>query len=181
MGLRDSTKRLFACTIEEMMETIPLEKIRVKDLCSRCGADRQSFYYHFKDKYDLVNWIFLVGFLSKMNIDDYETGWDAVKAICHHFYADRDFYRVALTIHGQNSFHDYVIESIRPIMYMYINDIIEDTDLKDFFVTFYCDAFLTAITRWLSEGMKMNDEEFVGKLKIISVGLAKIVIRDEDK
>jgi hypothetical protein len=29
--------------------------------------------------------------------------------------------------------------------------------------------------------MKMNDEEFVGKLKIISVGLAKIVIRDEDK
>ena len=175
------TKNALATALKKLMKEKPFEKISVSDICDACGMNRKSFYYHFKDKYDLVNWIFLVGFLSKMNIDDYETGWDAVKAICHHFYVDRDFYRVALTIHGQNSFHDYVIESIRPIMYMYINDIIEDTDLKDFFVTFYCDAFLTAITRWLSEGMKMNDEEFVGKLKIISVGLAKIVIRDEDK
>lgn len=175
------TKNALAASLKNLMREKPFEKISVSDICDACGMNRKSFYYHFKDKYDLVNWIFLVSFLGKMDIDDYETGWDALKDICHRFYEDREFYRAALKIEGQNSFHDYVIESIRPIMYLYINDIIKDNDLKDFFVTFYCDAFLSAITRWLSEGMQMNDEEFVGKLKVISVGLAKIVIRDEEK
>lgn len=54
MALRDYTKRLFANTLADMMRTTPLKKIRVKDLCARCGAEQQSFYYHFRDKYDLV-------------------------------------------------------------------------------------------------------------------------------
>ena len=32
--------------------------VRVSDLCERCGVERRVFYYHFKDKYDLVAWMF---------------------------------------------------------------------------------------------------------------------------
>ena len=28
--------------------------------------NRKSFYYHFRDKYDLVNWIFYVDFIERM-------------------------------------------------------------------------------------------------------------------
>ena len=59
MALRDYTKQLFADTLQAMMREMPLQKVMVKELCERCGAERQSFYYHFKDKYDLIAWIFL--------------------------------------------------------------------------------------------------------------------------
>ena len=58
MALREYTKVVFANTLMDMMKEMPLEKLRVGDLCARCGAQRQSFYYHFRDKYELMAWIF---------------------------------------------------------------------------------------------------------------------------
>ena len=58
MSLRDRTKKLFADTLKDMLKEMPMEKVRINELCRRCGADRQTFYYHFRDKYDLVAWMF---------------------------------------------------------------------------------------------------------------------------
>ena len=66
MALRNYTKRLFAEALTDMMRTTPLEKIRVKDLCDRCGAQRQSFYYHFRDKYDLVAYIYSADYTAAL-------------------------------------------------------------------------------------------------------------------
>ena len=52
------TKRVLADSIRKLMEQRPLAKISVGDIVEECGLNRNSFYYHFKDKYDLVNWIF---------------------------------------------------------------------------------------------------------------------------
>ena len=58
MNLQDRTKELIAATLEDMLTRMPLEKVRVGELCALCGAGRQTFYYHFRDKYDVVAWIF---------------------------------------------------------------------------------------------------------------------------
>ena len=42
----------------QLLETKTLEKITVKDIVARCGVNRQTFYYHFHDVYDLMRWIF---------------------------------------------------------------------------------------------------------------------------
>ena len=42
----------------QLLETKTLEKITVKDIVARCGVNRQTFYYHFHDVYDLLRWIF---------------------------------------------------------------------------------------------------------------------------
>ena len=52
------TKLALARAMKAMAREIPFSKITVEDLCARCGLNRTSFYYHFKDKYDLANWIF---------------------------------------------------------------------------------------------------------------------------
>ena len=48
------TKKALAAALKELMEEMPFEKIGIGDICERCGMHRKSFYYHFKDKYDLV-------------------------------------------------------------------------------------------------------------------------------
>lgn len=52
------TKRALAAALKQLMSEKPLQKISVGDICETCSMNRKSFYYHFKDKYDLVNWIF---------------------------------------------------------------------------------------------------------------------------
>ena len=43
------------------MATTPLEKISVNDIVDHANVGRNTFYYHFEDKYDLVNWYFQSG------------------------------------------------------------------------------------------------------------------------
>ncbi|MEG1932709.1 MAG: TetR family transcriptional regulator, partial [Pygmaiobacter sp.] len=52
------TKRVLGDSLKELMQKKPLAKISVGDITAHCGINRQTFYYHFKDKYDLVNWIY---------------------------------------------------------------------------------------------------------------------------
>ena len=57
------TKSALASALKELMETTPFAKITVSDICAKCNMNRKSFYYHFRDKFDLVNWIFDVEYL----------------------------------------------------------------------------------------------------------------------
>lgn len=41
----------------EMMEEMPFEDIRVKDLCERAMLRKSTFYKHFADKYELLNFV----------------------------------------------------------------------------------------------------------------------------
>ena len=50
------TKRALVASLKELMAEKPLDKITVTDLTEHCGVNRMTFYYHFKDIYDLVEW-----------------------------------------------------------------------------------------------------------------------------
>lgn len=50
------TKRALEASLKELLRHKPLDKITVSDLTDHCGVNRMTFYYHFKDIYDLVEW-----------------------------------------------------------------------------------------------------------------------------
>ena len=43
------TKEIIAKTFTELLDEKPMSKITVKDIVERCGVNRNTFYYHFKD------------------------------------------------------------------------------------------------------------------------------------
>lgn len=49
-------KRLIAESLLEMLKKKRLEKITIKELVDVCGISRQTFYYHFKDVLEVVEW-----------------------------------------------------------------------------------------------------------------------------
>ena len=51
------TKKALADALKELMDTKPFQKISVSDICERCQMNRKSFYYHFKDKYEVLEYI----------------------------------------------------------------------------------------------------------------------------
>ena len=69
------TKKALADALKELMDTKPFHKISVSDICERCQMNRKSFYYHFKDKYDLMNWIYDTEFIGVAKNKNYQSGW----------------------------------------------------------------------------------------------------------
>ena len=50
------TKRALEQSLKNLLLKKPLTKITVNDIAEDCGINRMTFYYHFKDIYDLVEW-----------------------------------------------------------------------------------------------------------------------------
>ena len=52
-----TTKRALEASLKKLLLRKPLNKITINDITEDCGVNRMTFYYHFKDIYDLVDWI----------------------------------------------------------------------------------------------------------------------------
>jgi AcrR family transcriptional regulator len=50
------TKRALEQSLKNLLLKKPLTKITIGDITEDCGINRMTFYYHFKDIYDLVEW-----------------------------------------------------------------------------------------------------------------------------
>lgn len=50
------TRNGLDAAMRELLKRKPLDQLRVRELTELCGLRRQSFYYHFKDVYDLFDW-----------------------------------------------------------------------------------------------------------------------------
>ena len=57
--MHNQTKQKLADSLRSILETKPLDKVTINDLTDACGVNRQTFYYHFHDIYDLIDWIFV--------------------------------------------------------------------------------------------------------------------------
>lgn len=175
------TKRALADAMKELMMDHPLPKINIGDIVERCNLSRKSFYYHFKDKYDLVNWIYYTEFVSNFQKGSDIFGWGLLENICEFFYENKTFYCNALQIRGQNSFYDYFGEILSPIIELHFKNIFENVDNRGFYVTFFTDAIRTSITRWLLEDTKVPPKEYVALMKSAFTGVAFQIIKEIDE
>lgn len=162
------TKKALAGIMKDLMGRMPFSKISVSDICEACGMNRKSFYYHFKDKYDLINWIFYTEFFEAACSKPFENGWDFMQSICEYFYENHTFYRKAFEITGQNSFRDYFQEMLGPILVQYSAEMFHSENPPEFFITFISDAFIISMIRWLSEKKCMEPSDYVKQLRACS-------------
>ncbi len=167
MADSNRTKKALAQALKQLMQEKAFEKISVSDICEKCDMNRKSFYYHFKDKYDLVNWIFDTEFIAVTKdvplLEDTEK-WGM--AICEYFYENRAFYRKALRITGQNSLSDHFREMLSSILSKRFEDMLGVKITNDFQINFFTDAVVLAFQRWMTEETSMTSEEFIMNLKI---------------
>lgn len=170
------TKNALATSLKKLMKTKSFSKISVTDICEACGMNRKSFYYHFRDKYDLANWIFQIGFMKRICVEDYSDGWKLLEDMCCFFYEDHEFYINIMQVEGQNSFKEYFSEVLHPVICFFVQDILDDPTDQEFLTVFFCDAFLMAIMRWLSEGIQYKPEQFLKHLHNILNGTASYIV-----
>ena len=97
------TKRKMANALKEIMNTTSFEKITVSDIAEVSNIHRQTFYYHFQDRYELLDWLLyqelLVPLLEGLS---FENMYDKLQQMFTTMRADKRFYQNALKINGED-------------------------------------------------------------------------------
>ena len=168
------TKQALSKALKELMEDQSFEKISVSDICERCHMNRKSFYYHFRDKFDLANWTFdteFVELIQKNELDivhipnSFEERWDSIRIFCEYFYENRTFYRKLLSVEGQNSFPSHFREFIHQLLRLRLVSMFGQDDLPQMVHDFLTDGILCVIERWLLEKQCVPVDEFLDNMK----------------
>ena len=103
------TKTVLAKSLKELTKKKSIHKISIAEITKHCGMNRQTFYYHFRDKYELVSWIYYYEIIRVVTKDKTLRDWsDGIMQILTIMKNDISFYQNALNITGQNSFEEYL-------------------------------------------------------------------------
>ncbi len=156
--MASSTKNAFAAALKKMMAVKPMDKITVKDLVDICGVNRQTFYYHFDDVYDLLEWVFeedAKRVLPKRIVYDH---WrEDVVAFFEYLYENHTF---AMNVYNSNS-RRYMLRFLKQRLEGCIRGFAEivcegrNIDRRDyeFIIEFYANGIIGLISQWLDMGM----------------------------
>lgn len=148
------TKRALAAALKELLEADSFSKISIGEICYKCAMNRKSFYYHFHDKYELVNFIFDSEFAHEYDFECAEAD-EIINELIIYLYDNRAFYRKVIIVEDQNSFSNH----LKKFTVSLLSDI--ENFNSEYELSFKADLFVFSVKRWLSEKDTVLPEEFI--------------------
>ena len=161
------TKQALAESLKKLPARKDFQEISVGGIAAGCGLSRNTFYYHFRDKYDLANWIFHseTAVLFTDDLDGARWG-EMLNQLCDYLQQNCEFYSNVLRYTGQNSLYEAMFDRFSRIFYQRIHQTngpacarLSEGELS-FMADFFSAAFMGLLTRWISNGMKTDPALF---------------------
>ena len=111
---RKTAKEILAESFRELAETVPIDKITIKDIVYNCDYSPATFYRHFKDKYDLIAYDYVQRtseIIAKFDTEGYE--WKQIVTDCMRFFDKNRKYmkNLLLNTKGMDSFVRYFADA----------------------------------------------------------------------
>lgn len=181
------TQKALMASFAKLLNEKPFDKITVQDIVDDCGVNRNTFYYHFQDIYDLIDWIYkneTEKFLKEN--DTYETWQQGVRALFEYALANKSF--ILNTYHSISK--EYLIEHLYQVTYNLLINVVEeqakgmhvDEKYKKFIADFYKYAFVGMAIDWIDQGMNHDYESLIFNLSTLIEGdFHKALLRFEGK
>ena len=168
------TKEALANALKNLLKQKSLSKISVKDITDYCNISRNTFYYHFKDKYELMNWIFRTDMLTNVNtFDDPSKLTESFVKVCKCLYENRSFYLACFQYMGQNSLFEYLYDIYYELWKINIDMGYSECGFKlseselSLMAKLKAHALVGIITDWVADGMHDNYMKFFEQIREI--------------
>ena len=167
MDKQDKTKYKLAHSIKTLMTVKTLDKITVKDIVTHCDVTRQTFYRHFLDKYDLVNWCFER--LVEQSFEQMGVSCSLQEGLNRKFHFIEEevvFFSGAFQSNDYNSLMNYDYEYIYKFYEAIITAKLQhplDEELA-FLLRMYCRGSIYMTVEWLNNKNRPKPEEVTALL-----------------
>lgn len=185
MKRNDLVKCELSKVLKEVAKTQPLSSITVSALTKRCGLSRGTFYYHFIDIYDLINWTFEtdIAIPLKIHICEHSLGgWSGITKFClEKMYADKEFYTQAVRMDVQNNLREYMLQRNQESWELLIKKYLKETnqqydpDILKFLIQFVSQAIGNMIIDWADKEMKIPVELMCKMNEVATMGIYGII------
>ena len=175
------TKRALEASLKNLLLQKPLSKITISDITEDCGINRMTFYYHFKDIYDLVEWSCQedAGRALAGN-KTYETWQQGLLQLFRAVQDNKPFI--------MNVYHSVSREQVENYLYRVTYDLLEGVveeqaqgmsvrgEDKAFIATVYKYAFVGLMLDWIKRDMKDDPQALVDKLELVIHGSVRTAL-----
>ncbi len=160
--MANTTKQWIALQMKELMRQKPLSKISVTEICRAAGIERPTFYYHFKDKYELVAWVFFHTAETE-NIIDLPSAVEGLSRLK----SELAFFRQAYADISQNALWTYIVEYYTEAYSALAKEILHTDQLDPsllYSIRFFCYGTVGMAREWITTDDKTPAEEFARRM-----------------
>ena len=177
-----TTKRALEASLKKLLLQKPLNKITINDITEDCGVNRMTFYYHFKDIYDLVDWI-LVEDASKIleGRQSFETWDEAYLDILHQLQENKTLVLNVYRSVGREQVEQYLYRLLDPVLKEFTNRECQDITVQDadkqFIIDFYKYALVGMALEWIRKDMKEDPVRMTERLNVLLHGNLERALR----
>ncbi len=169
------TKNALAKSLKKLSETTPIDKITVIQIVDDCGVNRQTFYYHFKDIYDLVAWIYQTETTEIIGEKKtYETWQNGFMNVFKYVLNNKNF--VLRTYYSSCRQHllNFLYKEVYNLLIGVVNECAAHFSVREedkaFIASFYKYAFVGIVFEWIENDMHTTPQKIVSQISTLVEG-----------
>lgn len=171
----DITKRALADSLKKLLAVKPLDKLTVSDLAADCGINRQTFYYHFRDLYDLIDWTYENDAAACIGANrTYNTWQRGLLGVFGYILQNRAFVLATCREPTRQHLIGFLYKQVYQLLYNVANEAAAGLDVsyadKAFVAHFYKYGFVGLVLDWIDRGMTDSPALLVEKLSVVMEG-----------
>lgn len=169
------TKKALEASLKHLLLQKPLNKITVSDIAEDCGINRMTFYYHFKDIYDLVEWACVEDAAQALDgKKTYETWQEGFLNIFHAVLENKPLIMNVYRCVSRERVELYLYQLTYDLIYGVVEEKAAGMSVRDddkrFITDFYKYAFVGIMLDWVKNDMKEDPAKIIKRLECVIHG-----------
>lgn len=163
-------KRQLADSLKMLMVKKNLKKITVQEIADGCGANRYTFYYHFKDIYDLLMWMFQEEALSLIKTSENCLTWqEGFRLFLRWITENNSVCKCALNDIGQEALREMFYQETKHLMTLFLADAKGSHQVSDEYLAFLGDLYMAALSgillEWIHRDLDFSEDQLMSYLR----------------
>lgn len=178
------TKKVIMSSFMKMLKEKPFDKITINDITADCGVARMTFYYHFEDIYDMVNYIIQEKLRASVNKDfTYETWQQDYMAVYEAILTEKGFFSKIFSSIDLRVIQAYLYTFARQYVLGIIDEqtkrrgLVLNEKKREMLCSIYCYSMVGALLSWISKGMNEEPRIYVGRFCNILTGTLEVSLK----
>lgn len=182
MSVKKITVTALEQALKELMRQMPFEKITVSDITDRCQLNRQTFYYHFADKYALLARIYQQEIFEPFMVELTFENWnDHLRQMFCTMAEDPAFFKNAV-LHADEEFQRFLFQSATALF----RDAVAKLNLRSglqiteeeqhFIADFFAYGITGTVLDWVRSGMRKTPEQLTVQLQHLVADCQKVAV-----
>ena len=173
--MSDLTKRALEQSLKNLLLQKPLHKITISDIADDCGINRMTFYYHFKDIYDLVEWSCLEDARKALDKNKtYDTWQQGFLQIFEEVLENKQFVMNVYRCVHREQVEKYLKPLVDSLLLDVINErsagmTVRDED-KSYIAQIFSYIFIGLMLDWINDDMREDPKMIVNRLAMLIKG-----------